>query len=259
MLYMKFIPLYLMLVIISACSPLAIETSAPTETPVPATGTPEPTHTPTVVWFPPTATFTPFPTPVITPTANLLTDIGQVLLTDDFSSAENWTLQSNSEAGVALSKGELTAAIKGSKAYIYSIREEPLLDDFYIEITANPNLCKGADEYGLLLRVSDSDDYYRYSLSCDSQVRLDRVIGYTASSPQPWMLSGDVPPGAPSISRLGAWLSGDEMRFFVNGQHQFTVTDPLLSRGRIGIFARSTGANAVTVNFSNLVIRAIQK
>jgi hypothetical protein len=256
---MKLIPIYLILVIISACSPLVLETPAPTESPVPATATPEPTHTATVVWFPPTATFTPFPTPVITPTANFLTDIGQVILTDDFSTAENWTQQANSEAGVALSKGELTAAIKGSKAYVYSIREEPLLDDFYIEITANPNLCKGADEYGLLLRVTDSDDYYRYSLSCDSQIRLDRVIGYTASSPQPWMLSGDVPPGAPSISRLGAWLSGDEMRFFVNGQHQFTVNDPMLSRGRIGIFARSTGANAVTVNFSNLVIRAIQE
>jgi hypothetical protein len=256
---MKLLSILLLLVSSTACSSPIFETPMPSATNASPTETQEPTPTPTVVWFPPTPTFTPFPTPVITPTADLLTDLGEIMLTDDFSTAEKWSLHTGTDGGVALSKGELTVAIKGSKAFIFSIRDEPELLDFYIEITANPNLCKGADEYGLLLRVSDKEDYYRYSLSCDSQVRLDRVIGYTASSPQPWLLSGDVPPGAPSISRLGAWLSGSEMRFFVNGRHQFTVNDPLLSSGRIGIFARSTGDNAVTVNFSDLVVRAIEK
>lgn len=183
--------------------------------------------------------------------------IGGILLEDDFSTADMWSLSSRPEGGVALSKNELTIAIKENKAYIFSVREEPILSDFYLEISASPNLCKGTDEYGLLLRVTDSGDYYRFSLSCDSQVRLDRVVASTASSPQPWLLSGDVPPGAPSISRLGVRAEGNEMRFFVNGQYQFTVTDPMLPRGRIGVFARSTGANAVTINFSNLVIRSL--
>jgi hypothetical protein len=256
---MKFAHLLLLLIFTSACTMAALDTPIPTDSPPPATFTPQPSPTPTIVWFPPTATFTPYPTPVIIPTPNLLDGIGDVLLEDDFSTADMWSLTSNAEGGVALSKNELTIAIKGSKAYYYSIREEPVLSDFYVEITANPNLCKGADEYGLLLRVSESGDYYRFSLSCDSQVRLDRVIGSTASSPQPWMLSGDVPPGAPSISRLSVRAEGKEMRFFVNGQHQFTVTDPLLPTGRLGIFARSTGANAVTINFSNLVIRALEQ
>jgi hypothetical protein len=256
---MKLLYILLLLVLSTACSSLPLETPLPSATDLPPTETSAPTPTPTIVWFPPTATFTPFPTPVITPTPDLLTDLGEIMLTDDFSTAEEWSLHSGSDGGVALSKGELTVAIKGSKAFIFSIRDEPELTDFYIEITANPNLCKGADEYGLLLRVSDAEDYYRYSLSCDSQVRLDRVIGFNASSPQPWLLSGDVPPGAPSVSRIGAWLSGSEMRFFVNGQHQFTVNDPMLSSGRIGIFARSTGANAVTINFSDLVIRSLEK
>lgn len=256
---MKLGAFILLLVLSTACTSLPVEAPLPTATSISATDTHEPTSTPTVVWFPPTPTFTPYPTPVVTPTLEMMTGIGEVLLKDDFSTADKWSLHSSMEGGVALSKGELTVAIQGSKTFIYSIREEPVLSDFFIEITANPNLCKGADEYGLLLRVSETEDYYRFSLSCDSQVRLDRVIGLAASSPQPWLLSGDVPPGAPSISRLGAWLSGNEMRFFVNGNHQFTVTDPMLKSGRIGIFARSTGENAVTVNFSDLVIRALEE
>ena len=256
---MKLASYLLLLVITSACTIASGEGIIPTDTPVPVTFTPEPTTTPTIVWFPPTATFTPYPTPVITPTPDLLDGIGRILLEDDFSTAEMWSLTSNPEGGIALSKNELTIAIKGGKAYFFSVREEPVLSDFYAEIIASPNLCKGSDEYGLLLRVSESGDYYRFSLSCDSQVRLDRIIGSIASSPQPWVLSGDVPPGAPSISRLGVRAQGSEMRFFVNGQHQFTVVDPMLANGRLGIFARSTGANAVTINFSDLVIRALGK
>jgi hypothetical protein len=88
---------------------------------------------------------------------------------------------------------------------------------------------------------------------------LDRIVGGTASSPQPWLLSGAVPPGAPSVSRLGVWALGKEMRFFINEHHQFTVEDPLVPGGNIGVFARSAGDTAVTVNFSDLVIRQINQ
>jgi hypothetical protein len=70
-------------------------------------------------------------------------------------------------------------------------------------------------------------------------------------------LSGAVPPGAPSISRLAVWVKGKEMRFFVNEEYQFTVSDPMLPEGTIGVFARSAGDNAVTINYSELVIRSI--
>ena len=256
---MKYLPFLLVLALASACTFAAVDTPLPTVSVPTASLTPQPTATSTIVWFPPTVTYTPYPTQVITPTPNLLEGIGEILLEDDFSTADKWILSSQPDGGVALSKNELTIVIKQNKAYFSSIREEPVLSDFYLEISASPNLCKGTDEYGLLLRVTDSGDYYRFSLSCDSQVRLDRVIGSTASSPQPWLLSGDVPPGAPSISRLGVRAEGSEMRFFVNGQHQFTVVDPLLPTGRIGVFARSTGANAVTINFSNLIIRSLDE
>jgi hypothetical protein len=143
--------------------------------------------------------------------------------------------------------------------YAYTMRDEPVLGDFYVEITASPTLCQGNDEYGLLLRMTSPADFYRYSLSCNGKIRLDRLVAGQASSPQPWMQSGTVPPGAPSISRLAAWIYGKEMRFFVNDTYQFTVKDPLLASGNIGVFARSAGENAVTVSFSELLVRKISK
>jgi hypothetical protein len=128
------------------------------------------------------------------------------------------------------------------------------LSDFYAEIKASPSICRDGDEYGFLLRVSSSLDFYRFSLTCDGQTRVDKFIKGNASSPQPLTMSGAVPPGAPSNSQLAVWAVGKEMRFFANGEHLFTVYEPTLPSGGIGVFARASGEDDVTVSYSNLVV-----
>jgi hypothetical protein len=49
-------------------------------------------------------------------------------------------------------------------------------------------------------------------------------------------------------------MMGEDMRFFVNDQFQFAIRDPMLTSGAIGVFVRSSGETAVTVNFSDFVI-----
>lgn len=237
---------------LSACA--AATTLAPTLTPTPLLPTDTPTAT--IIWFPATATFTPYPTVTVQPTPDQRPGIGALTFSDDFSDPAAWTQSRTAEGSVAVANHELTIAIaeKHERAYLSSMRTQPVFANFYLELTASPMLCRDKDEYGLLLRVSGEADYYRLSLSCDGNIRLDRVVSGQASSPQPWVLSGSVPPGAPSMVRLGVWAYGEEMRFFVNDEYQFTVRDPLLLSGGVGVFARSAGDMAVTINFSNLEV-----
>jgi len=232
-------------------------------TPIPATPTEIPTatqtFTPTVVWFPPTATWTPFPTVVPSPATELRAGVGSVLLRDDFAAADHWLTGYGGQGSIALGLDELTLAVSQPQGYLFSFRDEPVFEDFYAEITASPNICTGIDEYGLLFRYSSPRDFYRFSLSCDGQARLDKVVGGLPTSPQPWLPSSSVPSGAPSASRLGVWVRGDEMRFFVNDEFQFALTDRVLHQGMIGVFARSAGETAVTVSFSDLVIHQISQ
>jgi hypothetical protein len=237
-------------VVCFACSAAPVETSTLTPTSPALTVT----VTPTIIWFPPTATPTPFPTPVVTPTADMRPKTGKVLLEDDFSDPNAWTLSQTEQGSVALGINELSIAIAENNAYLYTIREQPILTDFYLEITAETSLCRDLDEFGVLYRLSSAEDYYRFSLSCNGQVRLDRILGGQASSPQPWMLSGSVPPGAPAVIQLGISAVGSEMSFFVNGQYQFSIHDPSLPSGSLGLFARSTNNKAVTVSFYDLTV-----
>ena len=241
------------LLLLTACSPQPEPVATPTTTPVPPTAT----LTPTFIWFAPTATYTPYPTLELLPTEDLRPGIGELLLQDDFSDSGVWSLSTTSAGSVALGLNELTIAISAKETYLYSLRQDWLLSDFYLEITASPSMCRDLDEYGLLLRVSPELDFYRFSLSCNGQVRLDRIISGAASSPQPWILSGAVPPGAPSTVRLGVWALGSELRFFVNDRYQFTVRDPMLVTGGVGVFSRSTIDWPVTVNFSDLAVYSL--
>jgi hypothetical protein len=215
----------------------------------------------TPVWFPPTTTPTPYPTAEVFPTPDMRPGLGQVILTDNFSSAEAWSIASNTTGRIGLSKQELTIAIAPTetKEYYFSIRQEPHLSDFYAEITASTSLCKGDDEYGMLIRATSQSDYYRFAVTCNGQARLERIIAGQTTAPQNWVLSGSIPPGAPGIARLGVWANGKEMRFFSNDEYLFTINDPLLTNGMLGVYARSAGENAVTVNFSALEVREISR
>lgn len=239
--------------LLAACQPAA--------TPPPPSPTPEPTQTSTltatIVWFPPTSTPTVFAPPLVTPTLETTPSAGAILLEDDFSDPDPWSLIQTSTSSVALGVNNLTLALDQPGAYLYTLRSQPSLDDFYLEITARTSLCRDRDEYGLLLRVSPDVEFYRFSLSCDGQARLDKYYQGKASAPQPWTLSGAVPPGAPASTRLAVWAQGKELSFYINNELQFTVRDPSLSNGSLGLFIRSAGENAVTVSFSDLVIYEI--
>ena len=238
---------------LSACLPVTPIAPLPK-----SSSTPTNTTTPTILWFPPTPTRTLVPTIVASATTEFRPGIGLILFEDKFTNVDHWLTGDMGKGTIALGENELSLVLTQPKGYLFSYRDEPTLDNFYAEIVASPSLCAGLDEYGLLVRYDSPVDFYRFSLSCDGQTRLDKLVNGAASSPQPWLISASVPSAAPSQSRIGVWASGSEMRFFINDEFQFSINDRMLTQGMIGVFVRSGGENAVTVSYSDLEVYQIQ-
>ena len=239
---------------------IALSACAPTQTqptPVPATPTATVAPSATVQWFPSTSTATPRLIQVPTATPVQKPGIGGNLVTDNFSSENAWNTSVSDQGNVSVSRNRITIAAKEPDIYIFSLRNEPLLTDFYAEIDAHPALCKGGDSYGLLFRANNNSSY-RYALSCNGTVRLERMSVNRARPVHEALPSGDVPPGSPGDVHLGVWVAGSEMRFFLNGRYQFTATDVNLGIGTIGVFAQTAPENrAMTVTFSNLNVQSV--
>jgi hypothetical protein len=240
-------------VLITACSGIL---PAPTLTPtaMPATAT----ATTTILWFPPTETPTPFPTQAVTPTPDLRPGLGGLSFSDTFSQPDLWNTSSGATARATVDHNQLTLSLSGQgPVSITSLRSQPVLDDFYAEVTVMLSLCGPADQYGMLFRQSPGDNYYRLALRCDGMLRIERSLSGSRSPLFDWLPSGDAPIGSPAEARIGIWAAGREMRFFLNDNLQFVVNDPYLPGGTIGFYAFASGVTPITVSFSDLSVFAV--
>ena len=239
--------------LLNGCSPASYPVE---ENPLFFTKTPTQTvtATKTVLWFPPTHTPTPFSTRTMIPTANRKPGVGDLFFNDDFSSQNSWILTQKEYGGAAIANQELSIVLSQSGKSLSSIRTEPVLDDYYLEISASPSLCRQNDNYGVLLRAEGESTYYRFALNCNGMIRLERVKNGYFSILQDWIPSGQVPVGSPVSLKLGVWANKDELRFFINDYYQFSVSNLTWLSGQIGLFARSESETTLSVSFSDLKI-----
>ena len=227
----------------------------PTGTPTaPFTETP----TETIVWFPATNTPTVFSTQIPAPTQDFHPGLGDVIFSDSFDQPELWDTASSSQASAAVTRNRLVLSISDpGPLTIASLRSLPVMGDFYAEATVNVSLCSGKDQYGMLFRAASGGNYYRFTINCRGELRAERVRAGVTYPLLDWISSGDAPAGAPAEVKLGVWADGREMRFFLNDQYQFSVTDPIFSSGTLGFFIFASGQTPVTVSFSDLSAYAV--
>ncbi len=245
-------PILILTLLLASCSVLG---ERPLGTATPRPPTPTPILSPTVVWFPPTET--PTPRALTSPTAppDWRPSIGDVIKADSFTDEAVWDLSKSDDGTASLFDGRL-ALSAAPNVYLPSLNKKLVLTDFYAEVTASINLCQGADEYGILVRAIPTAAY-RFALTCDGQVRAERVSRSERLTVEPPFHSGDAPRGAPAEVRIGVWAFKSELRFFLNGHYQFSVTNVNLPSGTLGFFVHSTGETSITVSFTDLVVRKL--
>jgi hypothetical protein len=242
----RFVISFLVMMVLAACLPL--NSTLPTE---PHLSTETVTPTQTIVWFPASATPTILAVPTYTGTPEMSPGIGKVTLEDDFSDKSVWDVAVSDNGSAAISRNRLALTVQPGY-YLSSMRRELPLSDFYAEITARPSLCRGEDNYGILVRGVGSS-FYRFLLSCSGMIWAERISGGTKLAIHEPVPSGDAP-GAPGEVRIGMWAVGREMRLFLNGRFQFSVVEPSFPIGAFGVFVRSAGETPVTVTFSDLAV-----
>lgn len=221
------------------------------------TPTPNPTETPTVIWFPPTETPAVTPTREVTPTPSVMAELGEIIYEDDFTSPEGWILPESNRGLITVGNGELNIIINDPDSYLRTIREKPDVGNFYAEITTHPVLCSSRDEYGFLFGVYGGIQYYSFGLSCNGEVRLEKFESGNIITLLPWTRNASIPAGAPSVTRIAVLAVEDEIQIYINGEALFSIEGQQRHFGSFGVYARAVGDTAVTVSFSNLLVREV--
>jgi hypothetical protein len=231
---------------------VAVDTPQATNTPLPSS-----TPSPTVIWFPPTDTPVVTPTKELTPTPEVLVGLGDILYEDPFISSEGWLLPQTQRGEINIGNGEINIIINEPGSYFDGFLEEPDLNQYYAEITVNPVLCSPLDEYGFLFNVSGLNQYFRFALTCSGEVRLEQLNAGTTTLLYPRTRVASIPAGALTVTRVAVLVVLDEIHVYVNGDLLISLEGQQIPRGSFGVFAKSVGETAMTVSFSDFVVREV--
>ena len=233
--------------------------SGPTQTPTATLVLPTSTITATISWFPATNTRTPLPVQGSTPTPGLVPNLGSLLFSDIFTDSKQWTGTTSSAGNSIVSNNRLTLTLaEGTDMVtITSLRMQPQVSDFYAEISAQLSLCRAKDQMSLLFRVTSAADFYRYSVNCNGELRLERVVSGKPFVIRDWGPSPDAPLGAPGEIKMSVYASGRDLRFFLGDHFQFSVNDQFFYQGGLGLSIRSDAGNPMSISFSDLSVHTV--
>lgn len=238
------------LLLLSGC--ISILPKAP-PTPTPHSATLTPTFVfPTPI---PSMTFTPEPTR--TPTPDLMTGLGDVIYSDDFQINRGWDLKQTDIGGSSIFDGRISLAVRRPNAFFFVRSPSVELTDFYLEVSVRIEVCSEGDEYGVMYRLNEFLEHYRFTLTCNGEARITRVLQDGEIALIPSTQTYTVLPGLKVLNRFGIWARGDQFRFFINNQEVFRARDVELQSGGLGLFVRSRRSGLATVSFDSLTIRAL--
>ena len=134
------------------------------------------------------------------------------------------------------------------------------LTDAYIEMTFNSEDCSGEDAYGIIFRgpPHKAGQSYGYvvSFTCDGDLWVFRLDGV-----DPWRIENLIEPkkvsaineGSDKENVIGVRADGDDLTFFANGVQVAEAQDDHFSKGRVGVFVRSSSPDVYTYRMTDFI------
>lgn len=172
---------------------------------------------------------------------------------DDFSSAQSWQTESDAAAEVAVEGGVLRiyVAVPNQLAWA-SARKD--LSDFHLTVEATQVAGPDDNEYGVLARIQDAGNFYRFSISGDGYFLVSKFVnGRQELIGGNWTPSEAIRRGR-ATNVLEVTCRGESLRFSVNGHSLVELTDGQFSHGDIGFYAGTFYEGGVEIHFDNLWI-----
>ena len=183
---------------------------------------------------------------------------GSVLFQDEFSDpASGWDRAPNLPDGsLDYMEGVYHIRVSASRRLLWT--GPPMgFRDVRIEVDAISVNGEGDDDFGVVCRAVDRENFYFLAISSDGYYGIgkvkngeDMLIGMAEMPPSELILKGV------SLNHLRADCIADRLELSVNGQLLASARDSDFPRGQVGLLAGTLGAESVEVLFDNFSVLA---
>lgn len=129
--------------------------------------------------------------------------------------------------------------------------------DFVCSVTAKRIEGPDENQFGIIFRMADSNNYYRFGISSDRFFRLDKWVAGREEEIKRWE-SSDAIFGGDKKDTIGVRCSGQSLSLYANGNLLAEVNDTSHSVGKIALFAGTIGdKKGVSVVFDDFTVTPI--
>lgn len=181
---------------------------------------------------------------------------GSVLFQDDFSDPNSgWRRISTDPRGIVdYAEGGYRIQVNAEHLFLWA---GPGLrfTDVRVEVDAIKIAGPADDDFGIVCRARDKDNFYFLVISSDGYYGIGKVIdgipelvGMPAMPP-----SEDIRPGE-TANRLRADCVGETLTLFVNGIQLASVQDPEFPSGEVGLLAGAFAHPGAEVHFERFTV-----
>ncbi|MBL7065348.1 MAG: hypothetical protein ISS49_14230 [Anaerolineae bacterium] len=176
----------------------------------------------------------------------------QLPWSDDFSGpASIWQTESDASAEIEYHEGVMRVLVNVPNRLAWASAGRKF-SDFHLTVEATQIAGPDDNEYGVLVRMRDTDHFYRFSISGDGYYQVSKYDEgeWTALSGD-WTPSDAIQTGA-AMNLLEVVCQGATMTLLVNGVTLAQVEDGSYPRGDVGLYAGTFFEPGVEVHFDNL-------
>jgi hypothetical protein len=174
---------------------------------------------------------------------------------ETFDDAHNgWTLVQNDQAEIVISGGQLRITVKQPDSLAWSVAAGKSFGDFTLDVDATPLAGPADNDYGVIVRCVNDDNFYRFEISSDGYFNIQkRQKGQWQKLVADWTESSAVRQGT-ATNHLRVVGAGRTLTFFVNQVQVAQVTDNAFARGDVGVLAGTLAEPGVQVAFDNFQV-----
>lgn len=171
---------------------------------------------------------------------------------DDFS-APGWQAESDATAQVGIVDGVMRVYIAVPNQLAWATAGQDWRD-FHLTVEATQVAGPDDNEYGVLARIQDNNNFYRFSISGDGYYLVSKFVdGRPTPLGANWTPSAAIRQGQ-ATNIIEVICQGRTLTLRVNGEDLARVEDSQFSHGDIGLYAGSFYESGVEVHFDNLTL-----
>jgi len=185
-----------------------------------------------------------------------------VIFSDQFIPGEtgDWLVEGDDVGQTAVIDQKLVISIDQPNTLQYTTLQEPIVNNFLMEVDTQQISGNPESSYGVLARMRGADQFYRFEITSSGLYMAERhnADGTWSQYLDDWTESAAINQGLNTVNRLKIEAVGPNLLFYVNETLLHEVYDNGVGlEANVGLDAGTFGQTGLQVAFDNVVIREL--